>query len=88
MGRLAIKVTGGGGGGLQLVCGRPNLAFSSALVHQTFSCLVCEKESVTNCKENNKIFVQDIHSHLDGIILTSTHIYLVTMFSVLQNHIL
>ena len=28
-------------GGLQLVCGRPTLALSSALVPQTLSCLVC-----------------------------------------------
>ena len=32
-------------GGLQLVCGRPNLAFSSALVSQTLSCLVCVEDS-------------------------------------------
>ena len=31
----------GGGGGLQLVCGRPTLALSSALVPETLSCLVC-----------------------------------------------
>ena len=28
-------------GGLQLVCGRPNLALSSVLVPHTLSCLVC-----------------------------------------------
>ena len=38
LGRPAIKITGG----LQLVCGRPTLAHSSALVPQTLSCLVCE----------------------------------------------
>ena len=36
-GRPAIKITGGGGGGLQLVCGRPTLALSSALVPQTLN---------------------------------------------------
>ena len=29
---------GNGGGGLQLVCGRPTLALSSALVPQTLTC--------------------------------------------------
>ena len=37
LGRPAIKITGR----LRLVCGRPTLALSSALVHQTLSCLVC-----------------------------------------------
>ena len=32
-------------GGLQLVCGRPTLALSSALVSQTLSCLVCVEDS-------------------------------------------
>ena len=32
-------------GGLQLVCGRPTLALSSALVPQTLSCLVCVEDS-------------------------------------------
>ena len=41
LGRPAIKITGG----LQLVCGRPTLALSSALVPQTFSCLVCVEDS-------------------------------------------
>ena len=46
-----LGVGGGGGGegscrsniesGLQLVCGRPTLALSSASVPQTLSCLVC-----------------------------------------------
>ena len=36
-----IKITGG----LQLVCGRPTLALSSALVPQTLSCLVCVEDS-------------------------------------------
>ena len=31
-------------GGLLLVCGRPTLALSSALVPQTFSCSVCVKD--------------------------------------------
>ena len=31
--------------GLQLVCGRPTLALSSALVPQTLSCLVCVEDS-------------------------------------------
>ena len=34
-----------GGGGLQLVCGRPTLALSSALNSQTLSCLVCVEDS-------------------------------------------
>ena len=32
-------------GGLQLVCGLPTLAFSSALVPQTLICLVCVEDS-------------------------------------------
>ena len=40
LGRPAIKITGG----LQLVCGRPTLALSSALVPQTHSCLVCVED--------------------------------------------
>ena len=40
-GRPAIKITGGP----QLVCGRPTLALSSALVPQTLSCLVCVEDS-------------------------------------------
>ena len=43
LGRPAIKITGGGG--LQLVFGRPTLALSSALVPQTLSCLVCVEDS-------------------------------------------
>ena len=40
------KITGpGGGGGLQLVCGRPTLALSSALVPQKLSRLVCVVDS-------------------------------------------
>ena len=31
--------------GFQLVCGRPTLALSSALVPQTLSCLVCVEDS-------------------------------------------
>ena len=31
--------------GLQLVCGRPTLGLSSALVPQTLSCLVCVDDS-------------------------------------------
>ena len=41
LGRPAIKITGG----LELVCGRPTLALSSALVPQTLSCLVCAENS-------------------------------------------
>ena len=41
LGRPAIKITWG----LQLVCGRPTLALSSALVPQTLSCLVCVEDS-------------------------------------------
>ena len=41
LGRPAIKIIGG----LQLVCGRPTLALSSALVPQTLSCLVCMEDS-------------------------------------------
>ena len=41
-----MKLLGGGGGGggrggVQLVCGRPTLALSSALVPQALSYLVC-----------------------------------------------
>ena len=32
-------------GGFKLVCGRPTLALSSALVPQTLSCLVCVEDS-------------------------------------------
>ena len=35
----------GGGGGLQLLCGRPALALSSAFVPQTLSCSVCVEDS-------------------------------------------
>ena len=45
LGRPAMKLLGGGGGGLQLVCGRPTLALSSALVPQTLNCLVCMEDS-------------------------------------------
>ena len=48
LGRQAMKLLGGGGGsggGLQLVCGRPALALSSALVPQALSCLVCVEDS-------------------------------------------
>ena len=41
LGRPAIKITGG----LQLVCGRPTLTLSSALVPQTLSCLDCVEDS-------------------------------------------
>ena len=43
LGRPAMKLLGGGG--LQLVCGRPTLALSSALVPQTLGCLVCMEDS-------------------------------------------
>ena len=36
---------GGGAGELQLVCGRPTLALSSALILQTLSCSVCVEDS-------------------------------------------
>ena len=41
VGRPAIKITSR----LQLICGRPTLALSSALVTQTLSCLVCVEDS-------------------------------------------
>ena len=46
LGRPAMQfyVAGAGGGGLQLVCGRPTLAPSSALVPQTLNCLVCVED--------------------------------------------
>ena len=44
LGRPAMKLLGWGGG-LQLVCGGPTLALSSALVPQTLSCLVCVEDS-------------------------------------------
>ena len=43
LGTASNEITGGGG--LQLVCGRPTLALSSALVPQTLSCLVCVEDS-------------------------------------------
>ena len=43
-GMASHRITGGGGG-LQIVCGRPTLALSSALVSQALSCLVCEDDS-------------------------------------------
>ena len=50
LGRPAMKLLGGGGGGgLQLVCSRPALALSSALVAQTLSCLVCMEDSCFVC---------------------------------------
>ena len=45
LGTASNEITGGGGGGLQLVCGRPTLALCSALVPQTLSCLVCVEDS-------------------------------------------
>ena len=42
LGTASNEITGGGG--LQLVCGRPTLALSSALVLQTLSCLVCVED--------------------------------------------
>ena len=44
LGTASNKITEGGGGGLQLVCGRPTLALSSALVSQTVV-LVCVEDS-------------------------------------------
>ena len=43
--RPAMKLLGGGGEGLQLVCGRPTLALSSALDLLTLNCLVCLEDS-------------------------------------------
>ena len=40
-----LGVGWGGEGVLQVVCGRPALALSSALVPQTHSCLVCMEDS-------------------------------------------
>ena len=34
-GTASNKITGGGGGGLELVCGRPNVALGLAFLHQT-----------------------------------------------------
>ena len=45
LGTASNKITGGRGGGLQLVCGRPTLALSSALVPRTLSCSVCVEDS-------------------------------------------
>ena len=42
--RPSMKLLGGGGG-LQLVCGRSTLALSSALVPLTLSCLVFVEDS-------------------------------------------
>ena len=41
LGTASNKITGG----LKLVCGRPTLALSSALVPQTLNCLVCMEDS-------------------------------------------
>ena len=41
LGRPVMKLLGG----LQLVCGRPTLAVTSAMVPQTLSCLVCVEDS-------------------------------------------
>ena len=38
-------IRGGGGEGLPVVCGRPILAFSSALAPQTLRCLVCVEDA-------------------------------------------
>ena len=43
LGTASNEITGVGG--LQLVCGRPTLALSSALVPQTLSCSVCVEDS-------------------------------------------
>ena len=45
LGTTSNEITRGRGEGLQLVCGRPILALSSALVPQTFNCLVCVEDS-------------------------------------------
>ena len=44
-GRPMVNSLGGGGGGAKLVCGRPTLALSSALVPQIHSCSVCVEDS-------------------------------------------
>ena len=44
LGQSAMKLLWGGGG-LQLVCSRPTLAFCSAMVSQTLSCSVCVEDS-------------------------------------------
>ena len=52
LGTASNEITSGGGGGggrLRLVCGRPTLALSSALVPQTLNCLVCVKILVNKC---------------------------------------
>ena len=41
LGTASSEITGGP----QLVCGRPTFAFSSAVVPQTVSCLVCVEDS-------------------------------------------
>ena len=47
LGTASNEITGGGGGGggLQLVCSRPTLALSSALVPQTLSWSVSVEDS-------------------------------------------
>ena len=55
LGRPAMKLLGG----FQLVCGRPILALSSALIPQTLSCLVCVEDfqliSALSYKHSNQI---------------------------------
>ena len=52
LGRPGMKLLGEGG--LQLVCGRPTLALSSALVPQTLSFSVCVEDSLlTNALPRN-----------------------------------
>ena len=47
LGTASDEITGGGRveGGLHLVCGRPTLAFCSAVAAQTLSYLVCVEDS-------------------------------------------
>ena len=59
---------GGGGGGLLLVCGRPTVALSSALVTQTLSCLVCVEVFFSS---KNKICDRDI----GPVMLKNAYIY-------------
>ena len=57
----ASKEITGGGGGLQLVCGRPTLALSSTLIPQT----------LVNLAQCRNAFVLGEDSHLDHIYLQS-----------------
>ena len=58
LGRLAIKITGGGGG-LELVCGRPTLALASALVHQIQQLRTRKKTKKTIEKQSGQLVLKD-----------------------------